>query len=279
MDAGHEAEPAAARAHGVGAGVVDPVMGGAGAHVRAVARPAEAGIGPGAPARRRRRGRAPAHLAAPGSGTRYEVGVPGFFETRVLPPLVDWSMRGRELEAVRARVVPRARGRVLELGFGTGLNARHYGEIDELVVVEPNPGMKALAERRLAAAGRPGRVELAAGEALPFTDASFDAVVCTFTLCSVEDPARVVRELWRVLRPGGELLFAEHGLSDRPGVQAWQRRITPLWSYFSGGCRLDVDVCSLLRDARFELDELRSNPMPSGVALVGLLREGVARRA
>lgn len=201
-----------------------------------------------------------------------------FFAIRLLPRLVDYSMRGRALEEVRARVVPRARGRVLELGFGTGLNARHYGEIAELVVVDPNPGMRALAEERLAAVGRPARLEVAEGEALPFPDTSFDEVVSTFTLCSVRDPGRVAAELHRVLRPGGRVRFAEHGLSDRPGVQAWQRRISPCWSWFSGGCRLDRDVGALLGAAGFTLEELRAGPMPSGVALVGLLREGVARR-
>lgn len=142
--------------------------------------------------------------------------------------------------AERARIVPQARGRVLELGFGGGLNLRFYdpAEVEAVFGVDPSAELR----ERAARAPRPAGLKLdlrdGVGEALPFDAAAFDTVVCTFTLCSVADPAAVLAEARRVLKPGGRFLFCEHGLSPDRGVAAWQRRIDPLWSRLAGGCRL-----------------------------------------
>lgn len=201
----------------------------------------------------------------------------GLYDRVILPKLVDLAMRGPDLERVRAAVVAGARGRVLEVGFGTGLNARHYPKDVDLVVVDDNPGMSALATARLLRAGLTARHEVVSGERLPFADHSFDTVVVTFTLCSIDDVDAAVRELRRVLTPEGQLLFAEHGLAAQASTQAWQRRLTPLWRPLAGGCHLDRDPEALLAAGGFDVDVNGRTILPSG-PLTGSVRFGVARR-
>jgi ubiquinone/menaquinone biosynthesis C-methylase UbiE len=195
----------------------------------------------------------------------------------LLPRLIDVAMRGPELDALRALVLKQAKGRTLEVGFGTGLNARHYPVDVDLVVVDDNPGMNELAQARLKKAGRTARHEVVSGERLPFDDDSFDTVVVTFTLCSIPDVMAAIREMKRVLAPEGQLLFVEHGQAEAPSTQAWQRRLTPFWKPFAGGCHLDRNPEQLLADAGFIVDIDGRTTLPSG-ALVGSVRFGRAHR-
>jgi ubiquinone/menaquinone biosynthesis C-methylase UbiE len=202
----------------------------------------------------------------------------GLYAEKLLPSIIDVAMRGDEIDVLRARTLAPARGRVLEVGFGTGLNARHYGrDVDELVVVDPNPGMSPLAHERLARAQRRAEHICVSGEALPFGDHSFDTVVVTFTLCSIPDVHRALAEMRRVLKPGGQLLFCEHNLGDAPSTQRWQRRITPLWSRVGGGCHLDRDAPSLIEQAGFVIDELEKTRLGTSPLVWGTIRRGVAR--
>jgi ubiquinone/menaquinone biosynthesis C-methylase UbiE len=201
----------------------------------------------------------------------------GLYQRVVLPKLIDLAMRGDDIDRVRAAVVSRARGRTLEVGFGTGLNARHYPKDVELVVVDDNAGMSALAEARLTRAALRARHEVVSGERLPFADASFDTAVVTFTLCSIDDVDAAIRELRRVLTPAGQLLFAEHGLAASASTQAWQRRLNLVWRPLAGGCHLDRDPEALLRAGGFDVDVDGRTVLPSG-PLTGSVRFGVARR-
>jgi SAM-dependent methyltransferase len=198
------------------------------------------------------------------------------YERAVLPWLIHWVMRSRRLLPYRERVAGAARGRVLEVGIGSGLNLRHYGPAVESVVgVEPSPRLLAWARR---APRRPGlAVELhrAPGERLPFAPASFDSVVMTWTLCSVPDAARALQELRRVLKPGGRLLFVEHGLAPQPWVRAWQRGLTPLWRPLAGGCHLDRPVDALVRATGFRLERLETGYAP-GPRPMTFMYEGAA---
>jgi len=204
----------------------------------------------------------------------------GFYDARILPQLIDVAMRGDEMNALRARTLAPARGRTLEVGFGTGLNARHYpGAVDELVVVDSNAGMSALAEQRLAAAKRTARHAVLSGEELPFPDASFDTVVVTFTLCSIADVDAAIREARRVLSPDGSLLFLEHNLSERESTQRWQRRLTPVWKLFAGGCHLDRDAPALLQKNGFEIVEIEETRLTTSPEAFGTIRRGAARPA
>src|SRR5262249_11047048 len=143
----------------------------------------------------------------------------------------------REFAPYRADLLAHACGRVLEIGAGTGFNAEHYREaVEELVITEPSPAMLRRAERRAGATGRSVRALRASGERLPFEDASFDTVVSTFVLCSVDDEARTLAEIRRVLRPGGTFLFIEHVRSDEPRLARWQDRLERPWGVVALGC-------------------------------------------
>lgn len=180
----------------------------------------------------------------------------GLWSSWVFPRLCHRALRGETFASLRHDLLTSARGRVLELGSGTGLNFHHYPPaVLHVDAVDPNPGMHELARLSLEEAdGALPDLALheARGEALPFPDATFDTAVSTWTLCSVEDPATVLAELARVLAPGGRLLLLEHGASHEPGVARWQRRVTPLQRVLADGCHLDRDFSRLLEDSEFQ---------------------------
>lgn len=170
----------------------------------------------------------------------------------VLARFLDVAMA--PLRPVRQRVIPWARGRVLEIGCGTGANFGYYEAMESLTAVEPDPHMRKRSEQSQARLGLEMTLLDADAEALPFEDASFDSVVCTFVLCTIPNPERAVAEMYRVLRPDGVLVFAEHVCAGAPSVRRAQTAITPLWSRFGGGCRLNNDALQQLRDAGFTLE-------------------------
>lgn len=203
----------------------------------------------------------------------------GFYDDRILPHLIDLSMRNRELRPYRERVLSQAAGRVLEIGSGSGVNLPIYGtQVNEVVGLEPSPRLLAMARRVADRAGV--RVTLTAGsaESLPMDTASFDTVVTTWTLCSIPDAVRALKEMRRVLRDGGQLLFVEHGLAPEPGVQAWQNRLTPLWRRFSGGCHLNRPIQALIGAGGFDITQLDTGYM-KGPRPMTYLYEGRARPA
>lgn len=164
----------------------------------------------------------------------------------ILAACLDYAMAG--LARYRPAVVGAARGRVLEIGVGTGLNLPLYGDVD-LVGVEPDPHMLRRAHARLERSGRSAELLPASAEALPFPDASFDTVVATFVFCTIPDAGRAAAEALRVLAPGGVLLFAEHVASPLSAVAGVQRALDPVWQRLGGGCHLTRDPVALLRAA------------------------------
>jgi ubiquinone/menaquinone biosynthesis C-methylase UbiE len=181
---------------------------------------------------------------------------PSWYDRHVLPYLLDFACGMPPVAAQRRKVIPHAAGRVLEIGVGTGLNLGFYdkAKVTELVAVEPAQQLHRLARRRSERAGLPLKLLALSAERLPLESASFDCVVCTYTLCSVQDPVGALAEMRRVLRPGGTLLFAEHGLAPDASVVRWQHRIEPWWSQLAGGCHLTRDVPLLLREAGFRAE-------------------------
>lgn len=174
-----------------------------------------------------------------------------WYDQHILPWLIDMACGLPRVQAKRQWLVPQAQGRVLEIGMGTGRNLPFYDRtrLTQLVGVDPALQMHRLAQRRSARAGiGVGLVGLSA-ERLPLADDSFDTVVCTYTLCSIPDPVAALREVRRVLKPGGQFLFCEHGRSPDPATARWQDRIQPCWMPLAGGCHLDRDVPALLREA------------------------------
>lgn len=187
----------------------------------------------------------------------------GLWEERVVPRLVDRSLRTPEIGELREAVCAGLRGEVLELGYGSGLNARFYpAAVSTVSAVEPSDLAWRLSERRREASRVPVvRVGLD-GQRLAADDASYDAVLSTFTLCTIPDAARALAEVRRVLRPGGSLHFVEHGLAPEPGVVSWQRRLDPVQRRLAGGCHLSRDIPALVRDAGLEVVELRAEYLP-----------------
>ena len=185
----------------------------------------------------------------------------GLYSRHMLPWLIDRAMRQKVLGPYRARVVGAAEGRVLEFGIGSGLNLPLYGAAVQTVIgVEPSSALLDRA-RRQAAQMPVGLIEGSA-EALPLADMSVDTVVTTWTLCTIPDAARALAEAHRVLRPGGALLFVEHGRAPEPGVARWQDRLDPLWSRLAGGCHLNRSIDRLIRSAGFRLDRLETSRVP-----------------
>jgi len=187
----------------------------------------------------------------------------GFYRRHVVPRLIELAMRQRVLLPVRERVVGAAEGRVLEIGVGSGLNLPFYRPCTRSVVaVEPSPLLLRRAGHRAEAAAMPVELVEGSAEALPFADASVDTVVTTWTLCTIPDVAAALAEMKRVLRPGGALLFVEHGRAPEPNVARWQDRLDPLWSRLAGGCHLNRPIDRLLREAGFRVDRLRNFRLP-----------------
>ncbi len=187
----------------------------------------------------------------------------GFYRNHVVPRLVDLAMRHQALLPCRERIIGAAEGRVLEIGVGSGLNLPLYGPgARSVIAVEPSPKLVRLAARRIPTARAPVELIEGSAEALPLPDASVDTVVTTWTLCSIPDVARALVEVRRVLRPGGSLLFIEHGRAPEPSIMRWQDRLDPLWSRIAGGCHLNRPIDRLLREAGFHLDRLHNFRLP-----------------
>ncbi len=187
----------------------------------------------------------------------------GWWIDQALPRLTDATLRGHDVGRLRDDTCRGLRGRVLEIGFGSGLNVRSYPpEVEHVDAVEPADVAWRLSERRRARSDVPvSRLGLD-GQRLPADAASYDAVLTTFTLCTIPDVARALDEVRRVLRPGGRVHFLEHGLSPDPGVARWQRRLEPLQGRTAGGCHLTRDVPALLADAGLAVDRLAQQYLP-----------------
>jgi ubiquinone/menaquinone biosynthesis C-methylase UbiE len=180
----------------------------------------------------------------------------GFYDRHVLPHVLDLVCGMPMVTAKRRRVVPLAEGRVLEVGIGSGLNLPHYDRARVQRVIGLDPGEALLATARRRSASSPVPVEFLAleGEHIPLDAGSIDTVVVTYTLCTIPGVEQALEGMRRVLRPGGRLLFCEHGLAPDAGVVRWQRRLDPLWGRMAGGCHLTRDTGALLARAGFAVD-------------------------
>lgn len=202
----------------------------------------------------------------------------GWWDRHVVPRLITCACAQPVIADIRAQVVPRATGDVLEIGCGGGLNLPFYdhAQVRSLTGIDPSPE---LLDRTRASAARSGiaiDVRQSGGETLPADDAAFDTVVMTYTLCSVADPQAVLAEIRRVLRPGGHVLFAEHGAAPDPGVARWQRRIEPVWKHIAGGCHLTRPIGDAYRAAGFTVDS-QSRYAPKTPRPMGWMEWGTAR--
>jgi SAM-dependent methyltransferase len=205
----------------------------------------------------------------------------GFYRYRILPTLLDKMMISNpELDGLRSELLATARANVLEIGFGTGLNAPHYpGEVGRVVALDSNPGVERLARKRIGAASVPIEFHLGTGERLPFEGGVFDTVVTTLVLCSVSDVEGALAEIRRVLSPAGRYLLLEHGLADDAKVQKWQRRLNPINKAMLGGCNLDRPMSELVTRAGFRFENVKRFYMGGAPRFAGFMTLGSAARA
>jgi ubiquinone/menaquinone biosynthesis C-methylase UbiE len=204
----------------------------------------------------------------------------GFYAQYVLPRLIDVVMRNRETARLRAAWIPHARGEVLEVGIGSGLNLPFYSsEVRHIYGVDPSAELQRMASRR--AAREPTRVEFlsqSAEEPLAFAAESIDTVVLTWTLCSIANAPKALEQMKRVLKASGRLIFLEHGRAPDPGVVVWQDRLTPIWKRIAGGCHLNRKVDALILAAGFRIVELQTCYLP-GPRPMTYTYQGFARPA
>ncbi len=185
--------------------------------------------------------------------------MPNPYEKYILPRLIDAACSQPPMTELRSRYVSQARGKVLEIGIGSGLNLKHYGDaVESITGVDPAAELTAKARRRAEEITAPVEVLGISGESLDLDNNAFDTIVCTWTLCSIPNPYRAVDEMRRVLKPGGQLIFVEHGRSDDEGIAKWQRRIEPLWKIIGGGCHLTRRADELLVDGGFSITSRES---------------------
>ena len=200
----------------------------------------------------------------------------GFYDSWIVPRLINLAMGNDRLHGYRDRAVGGARGFVLEVGVGSGFNLPLYSSrVAGVCAIDPSPKLLGLARERTVEAALPVWLVRASGEGLPFSQASFDTVVITWTLCSIPHPLAALGEMRRVLKPRGKLIFVEHGLSPEPRVARWQHLLTPLWRRVSGGCHLDRKIDELIRTAGFDLDAVETGYM-DGPKLMTFVYQGQA---
>lgn len=203
------------------------------------------------------------------------------YDRYLLPRLTHWACSSPVIERQRALVVPRARGRVLEIGFGSGLNLPHYTRsmVEWIWALEPSAPMRALAAPRIAASGMDVRLLDAKAEDAPLADASIDSAVVTFCLCTIPDPRAALGQVRRMLKPGGRLLFVEHGAAPDAGTRRWQDRLNGMWRCLAGGCNLNRPVVALIEQAGFAVEDVERAYLRHTPRVVGYVSWGAARPA
>ncbi len=205
----------------------------------------------------------------------------GLYDRYILPRLIDAACSARPIDRQRAKIVPQAEGVVLELGFGSGLNLPHYDakKVQRLIALEPSAGMLARAKAKASEAAFPVDILAETAEALSLGEASVDTVLVTYSLCTIPDPVAALSAARRVLKPGGRLLFCEHGAAPDADVQRWQQRIEPIWKVIGGGCHLSRRIPDLVRSAGFTIDKLDAMYVPKSPRWAGYNYWGSATAA
>ena len=200
------------------------------------------------------------------------------YDKCLLPRLINLAMQSQVARQERARYVPGATGRVLEIGIGSGLNIPFYRkDVERLCGVDPSAELLKMARKRAAGASFPVELIEQSGESLPAEDHAFDTVVTTWSLCTIPDPVAALKEMKRVLKPEGQLIFIEHGRSPDARVLAWQNRLNPLWTRLGGGCNLNRKIDALILETGFRITEIETG-YTGGPKPLTYLYKGVACR-
>ena len=186
------------------------------------------------------------------------------YDRHVLPTLLDFACGMKAINRQRQKVVPKATGKVLEIGIGTGLNMRHYdaAKVEKIIGLDPAMQMHRLAKKRIEKTGLSVELMGLPAEQIPLPDASIDTIVMTYTLCTIPEPVQALKEMRRVLKPGGKLLFCEHGVAPDEPVQRMQNRLQPMWGKLAGGCHLNRDIPALLKAGGFQVGDIETMYVP-----------------
>jgi len=202
-----------------------------------------------------------------------------FYHHHIFPRVLDLVMSSRRLHEPRDRTLAPARGRILEIGFGTGRNLRHYPPtVKRIEAIDPDTDLDRLSMPRIASAAIEVDFHHLDAAHLPFEEARFDTVVSTFTLCSIPDVVHALGEVRRVLKPGGQFLFLEHGRAPDPAIARWQDRLNPAWMPLAGGCHLNRPMRELVEDAGLALGPVQNYYLKRAPRFVGYMIEGIATR-
>lgn len=202
----------------------------------------------------------------------------GFYSNVIIPFFYDYSMDSKKINEGRKSILGRiTEEELLEIGFGTGINLKFYPQnVKKIIGIDANNGMLQEAEKKISN-GR-FKIELInqSSESLPFPDNTINAVLSTYTLCSIKEINSALEEIYRVLKPGGKYYFLEHGLADNPKTQKWQHRLNPIQKIWADGCNLNRDMKSLIINAGFKITELKNYYMKRDPKIVGYMYEGIA---
>lgn len=202
------------------------------------------------------------------------------YEKYILSRMITCACAQPGIMDLRSRVVPLATGEVLEVGCGGGLNQQYYDpdRVTGFAGIDPTPALLEGARAQAARLGLSADMREGVGEHIPFPDSTFDSVVCTYTLCSVTDQAQVISEMRRVLKPGGILLFLEHGSAPDEGPRKWQHRIEPIWRRMMGNCHLTRPVGAALRGGGLAVEPIGQGYLPKAPRFAGWMEWGIARK-
>ncbi len=207
------------------------------------------------------------------------IAMPNLWEKYAVPPLIRFACSQPAVMKDRSKIVPRAEGKVLELGCGGGINLQFYDRdrVEKLSGLDSSAELLDYTRSEAASRGFDMDILDGIGEAMPFKDDSFDTVLATFTLCSVQDGAQVLKEMRRVLKPGGKILFLEHGRAPDSGPEKWQRRLEPMWKHIAGGCHLHRRVIKKFEANGFAVDNSDGHYAPKTPRFLGWMEMGEAR--
>jgi ubiquinone/menaquinone biosynthesis C-methylase UbiE len=201
----------------------------------------------------------------------------GIYSKYIFPRIMDKALSSRIVSSHRQDALKEAKGNILEIGFGTGLNLRNYPDsVKKISTIDVNPGMNSLAEIRIKATKIEVTQHLLTAEKMPFDDATFDTVVSTWTLCSITELDKALSEVYRVLKPGGNFLFLEHGLSSENKVQVWQNRLNWLQNIFGDGCHLNRNFTEILKTKPWQISEEKQFYIKDMPKIVAFMYQGRA---
>jgi len=202
-----------------------------------------------------------------------------FYQKHIMPKFVNLACSSGQMKKVRSKTIPQAKGDVLEIGFGSGHNLPFYqaSQIKRFRALDPDAGMRKLAAERMREAEFDCDVLDLEAESIPLDTKSIDTLVMTFTLCTIPDVQKALGEMRRVVKPGGKLIFAEHGLAPDARTAQWQRRIEPFWKPLGGGCHLTRKPVELISEHGFSIEEVTADYLPKAPRFAGFVSFGTAK--